>query len=78
MLNTLKANSWVLQLFTSEWPTAEPEDLIDLQTHFGMKGLFKETHTLTFWVHLLNVPEYRSIAEKAISMLIQMPTTYLC
>ena len=30
---------------------------------------------------LLNVPEYRSIAKKAISVLIQMPTTattYLC
>ena len=38
----------------------------------------KETPYIDFWVHLLNVPEYRSIAEKAISMLIQMPATYLC
>jgi len=38
----------------------------------------KETQYTDLWVHLLNVPEYRSIAEKAISMLIQMPATDLC
>ena len=27
--------------------------------------------------HLLNVPKYRSIAKKAISIFVQMPTTYL-
>ena len=43
-----------------------------------MKALFKETPYTEFWVHLLNVPEYRKIAKKAISVLIQMPTTYLC
>ena len=43
-----------------------------------MKALFKETPYTEFWVHILNVPEYRSIAKKAISVLIQMPTAYLC
>ena len=42
-----------------------------------MKALFKETAYIEFWVHLLNVPEYKSIAEKAISVLIQIPITYL-
>ena len=28
--------------------------------------------------HLLNVPEYRSIAKRVISIFIQMPTMYLC
>ena len=43
-----------------------------------MKALFKETPHTELWVHQLNVPEYRSIAKKAFSVLIQMPTTYLC
>ena len=71
---TLNASSWILQPFIYDGI----EDLIDLQSDFGMKALFKETPYTEFWVHLLNVPEYRSIAEKAISVLIQMPTTYLC
>jgi len=41
-----------------------------------MKTLFKETPYIDFWVHLLNVPEYRSVEKKAISMFIQMPTFY--
>ena len=28
--------------------------------------------------HLLNVPQYRSIAKRAISIFLKMPTTYLC
>ena len=39
---------------------------------FGMKVLFKETPHTEFWVHLPNVPEYRSIAKKAISVPIQI------
>ena len=74
---TLDANSWILQPFV--YDTAEKcEDLIDLQSDFGMKTLFQEKSYSDFWVHLLDVPEYRSIAEKAICILIQMPTTYLC
>ena len=73
---TLDANSWILQPFI--YDTAENEDFIDLQSDFGMKALFQEKSYSDFWVHLLDLPEYRSIAEKAICILIQMPTTYLC
>ena len=73
---TLDANSWILQPFI--YDTAENKDLIDLQSYFGMKALFQEKSYCDFWVHLLDVPEYRSIAEKAICILIQMPITYLC
>ena len=58
--------------------TTETENLIDLQSDFGMKALFKETPYTKLWVHLLNVPEYRNLAKKAISVPIHMPTTYLC
>ena len=50
--------------------TTETEDLIDLQSDFGMKALSKETPYTEFWVHQLNVAEYESIAKKAISVLI--------
>ena len=75
---TLNANFWILHPFTYDNFTTETEDLIDLQSDFGMKALLKETPYTELWVHLLNVPEYRKIAKKAISVLIQMPTTYLC
>ena len=71
-------NSWILQPFTYDSITTETEDLIDLQSDFGMKALFKETPYTEFWVRQLNVPEYKCIAKKAISVFIQMPTTYLC
>ena len=38
--------------------------------------LFKNLHE--FWVSLFEVPEYQNLAQKAISVLIRMPTTYLC
>ena len=74
---TFDANSWILQPFASDRSSTDPKDLIDLQTDFGVKALFKETPYTDFWVHLLNVPEYSSLVEKAVAMLIQMPTTYL-
>ena len=67
-----------LHPFTYDSVTTETEDLLDLQSDFGTKALFKETPYTKFWLHLQNVPEYRSIAKKAISVFIQMPTTYLC
>ena len=77
---TLDANFWILHPFTYDCRpiTTETEDLIDLQSDFGMKALFKEIPYTEFWVHLLNVPECRRIAKMQISVLIQMPTTYLC
>ena len=38
-----------------------------------MKALLKETPYTEFRVHLLNVPEYKRLAKKAISVFIQMP-----
>ena len=38
----LDANSWILQPFHLDSIT-ETKDLIDLQSDFGMKALFKET-----------------------------------
>ena len=74
---TLDANSGILHSFTYDRITTETTDLIDLPTDFAMKGLFKETPYTEFRVHLLIAPEYRSIAKKAISVLIQMLTMYL-
>ena len=61
---TLDANSLILHPFTYESISTETEDLIDLQSDFGMKALFKETPYTALWVHLLNVPEYGSVAKK--------------
>ena len=61
---TLDANSWILHPFTYDRITTETEDLIDLQSDFGIKALFKETAYTEFWVYLPNVPEHRSIAKK--------------
>ena len=58
--------------------TTEAKDLFDLQSKFGIKVLLKKALYTGFWVRLLNVPEYRRMAEKAIFILIQMPTTCLC
>ena len=40
---TLDANSWILHSFTYDGITTATKDLIDLQSDFGMKALFKET-----------------------------------
>ena len=60
---TFDANSSILHPFTNDSITTETEDLIDLQSDFGMKALFKETRYPEFWVHRLNVPKYRSTAK---------------
>ena len=67
----------ILHPCTYDSITTETEDLVDLQSDFGMKALFKEASYTEFWVHQLNVPECRSIAEKVISVLSQITTTYL-
>ena len=72
----LEANTWVLQPFIDS-PT-EDGDLLDLHTDPSQKVLFQGTQYANFWVHLWHVPEYKKLAEKAISLLIQSPSTYLC
>ena len=41
--DTLDANSWILHSFTYDSITTETEHLIDLQSNFGMKALFRDT-----------------------------------
>ena len=72
----LEANTWVLQPFIDS-PT-EDEDLLDLRTDLSQKVLLEGTPYADFWVQLWHVPEYKKLAEKAISLLIQSPSTYLC
>ena len=72
----LQANTWVLQPFIDS-PT-EDEDLLDLRTDLSQKVLFEGTPCANFWVQLWHVSEYKKLAEKAISLLIQSPSTYLC
>ena len=38
--------------FTYDSITTETEHLIDLQSNFGMKALFKETPCTEFWEHI--------------------------
>ena len=46
--------------------TTETEDLVDLQSDFGMKALFKETPYTLYLIlgapTIVSVPEYRSRA----------------
>ena len=39
----LNANSWILRFFTYDSTTTKTKHLVDLQSNFGMKALFKET-----------------------------------
>ena len=72
----VEANTWVLQPFIDS-PT-EDEDLLDLRTDLSQKVLFEGTPYADFWVQLWHVPQYKKLAEKAISLLIQSSSTYLC
>ena len=72
----LEANTWVLQPFIDS-PTKD-EDLLDLRTDLSQKVLFEGTPYADFWVQLWHVSEHKKLAEKAISLLIQSPSTYLC
>ena len=53
--------------------TTEIEDLFQHQSDFDIKVLYKETLYTEFWVHLLNVPEYRSIAKKQLLLSLKCP-----
>ena len=54
-------------------------ELIELRSDFVQKAEVKSFKNYNeFWVSLFEVPEYQNLAQKAISVLIRMPTTYLC
>ena len=66
----------MLHPFTYDSITIKTKDLIDLQSGFGMNALLEKTPYNDFWVNVLNAPEYRIIAKKAIFVFIQIPTKY--
>ena len=79
----LKLNSllWIVQPFTNEEFDRGHlnNELIELRLDLVQKAEFKSFKNYNeFWVSLFEVLEYQNFAQKAISVLIRMPTTYLC
>ena len=72
----LDANSWIIQPFNEE-PT-EDEELLELRAGLNQKIAFQEMDYSEFWVYLLEFLEYENLAKRAIDILVQIPTTYLC
>jgi len=72
----LAENSWIIQPFNEE-PT-EDEELLELRADLNEKYSFRGGDYSEFWVSLLEFPESKNLAQKAIDVLVQMPTTYLC
>lgn len=74
----LTSNMWVLNPFSDEG-TDHSDALLELRTDYTQKAAFKTfAHTMDFWVALLDIPEYKELAEQATAMFVQMPTSYLC
>ena len=65
-----------MQPFIDE-PT-EDEELLELRANLNQKVSFREMDYSMFWIYWVYFPEYKKLAQKAITILIQMPTTYLC
>ena len=72
----LKESLWIMQPFIDE-PT-EDEELLELRADLNQKVSFREMDYSMFWIYLLKFPKYEKLAQKAIAILIQMPTTYSC
>ena len=51
---------------------------MELRTNLNQKVSFQEMDYSEFWTSLLEFSEYKNLAKKAIAVLVQMPTTYLC
>ena len=71
----LEANFWIIQPCNKE-PT-EDEELLELRADLNQKIAFREMDYSKFWVYL-EFLEYKNLAKRAIDVLAQMPTTYLC
>ena len=48
-------------------------ELIEIKKVYSGKRITQE-----FWVSLIDFSEYKNLAEKAVAVVVQMPTTYLC
>ena len=76
MEEKLQENLWVIQPFTNE--TTDNEMMIDLMADIHQKVAFQGMSYADFWVKLCNMPEYKALAERPISILVRLPCTYLC
>ena len=81
--NYLSLNSllWIGQPFTNEDFDLDylTDKLIELRSDLGIKAEFKTiTSYIDFWVSLLSNLEYQTLTQKAVSILVRMPSTYHC
>jgi hypothetical protein len=77
---SLKTSEWVRNPFSpassSDLSFKEEEELIDIRNDRNLKVLF-DTYTIeTFWIKLEK--DYPCVAKKAITVLLQFSTSYLC
>ncbi|KAG7163018.1 SCAN domain-containing protein 3-like 2 [Homarus americanus] len=74
----LNSSMWVLNSFANDGVN-HSEALLELRMNYTQKATFKTlVHTMYFWVTLMDIPENKELAEQATTMLVQMPTSYLC
>lgn len=74
----LTSNMWVLNPFSDDG-TDHSDALLELKVDYSQKAAFKTFgHPMDFWVSLLDIPEYKELADQATAMFVQMPTSYLC
>lgn len=67
----------MFNLFKDEG-TDDCDALLELRMDYSQKSVFKTfSHLMNFWVTLLDIPEYKNLAEQAITVFVQMPTSYL-
>ena len=75
MEEKLQENLWVIQPFTNE--TTDNEMMIDLMADIHQKVAFQGMSYADFWVKLCNMPEYKALAERAISILVRLECIYV-
>lgn len=74
----LASKMWVLNPFSDDG-TDHSDALLELKTDYSQKAAFKTFgHPMDFWISLLNIAEYKDLADQATAMFVQMPTSYLC
>ena len=74
-------NMWIIDPFVAnnennKLNMSEKESLIDLSSDSSLKTKFLELSKSHFWLYVKN--EYPLLSEKAMKILIQFSTTYLC
>ena len=54
-------------------------EIIELRSDVIQKADFRTfINYPNFWVSRFTIPDYRNLSQKAISVLVRMPTTYIC